>query len=124
MFNSLKQRARQFKTEAFVLYLAVRDPRTPWYTKLFVAGIAAYVFSPIDLIQDFMPVVGFLDDLILVPLGIALAIKLVPSSVLDDCHKQVKKPFTQNKRVGLPAQPLRSSCCSWLRSVVYGATTH
>ena len=61
----LKQRARHLKAETFALYLAARDPRTPWYAKLLVAGIVAYAFSPIDLIPDFVPVLGYLDDLIL-----------------------------------------------------------
>ncbi|WP_281184083.1 YkvA family protein [Trichlorobacter lovleyi] len=97
MLRKLKQRAQHLKTETFVLYLAARDPRTPWYAKLLVASIVAYAFSPIDLIPDFVPVVGYLDDLILVPLGIALAIKLVPNSVLDDCRKQAEKTINNPK---------------------------
>jgi uncharacterized membrane protein YkvA (DUF1232 family) len=80
LLAELKQRAHHLKAETFALYLAARDPRTPWYAKLLVAGIVAYAFSPIDLIPDFVPVLGYLDDLILIPAGIALAIKLVPDS--------------------------------------------
>lgn len=76
--EKLKQRARQLKAETFALYLAARHPDTPWYAKLLVATIVAYAFSPIDLIPDFIPIVGYLDDLVLIPMGIALAIKLVP----------------------------------------------
>jgi len=86
LFARLKQTARRLKAETLVLYLAARDPRTPWYAKLLVAGIVAYALSPIDLIPDFVPVLGYLDDLILVPLGIALAIRLIPDSVLDECR--------------------------------------
>jgi len=82
----LKQRARALRTETYALYLAARDPRTPWYAKLLVAGVVAYALSPIDLIPDFVPILGYLDDLVLLPLGIALAIKLVPDAVLADCR--------------------------------------
>lgn len=87
----LKQRVRHLKTETFALYLAARDPRTPWYAKLIVAGIVAYAFSPIDLIPDFVPVFGYLDDLILIPMGIALAIKLIPDFVLADCRTRAQE---------------------------------
>jgi uncharacterized membrane protein YkvA (DUF1232 family) len=90
----LKRRARYLKTEIYALYLAARDPRTPWYAKLLVAGIVAYAFSPIDLIPDFVPILGYLDDLILLPMGIALAIKLVPDSVLAECRTQAQKPVS------------------------------
>ena len=73
LLAELKQRAHHLKAETFALYLAARDPRTPWYAKLLVAGIVAYAVSPIDLIPDFVPVLGYLDDLILIPAGIALA---------------------------------------------------
>lgn len=95
----LKQRARRLKTETFALYLAARHPRTPWYAKLFVAGIVAYALSPIDLIPDFVPVLGYLDDLILIPAGIALAIKMVPPSVLAECRAQAEKVMSQGKPV-------------------------
>lgn len=90
-FARLKQRARDLKTEAFALYLAARDPRTPWYAKLLVAGIVAYALSPIDLIPDFIPVLGYLDDLILLPLGITLAIRLIPQHVLAECRTRARK---------------------------------
>ena len=99
LFAELKQRAHHLKSETFALYLAARDPRTPWYAKLFVAGIVAYAFSPIDLIPDFVPVLGFLDDLILIPAGIALAIRLVPDSVLADCRAQAQKTVKNGKPV-------------------------
>ncbi|MDR4504127.1 MAG: YkvA family protein [Candidatus Scalindua sp.] len=86
----LKQRTRHLKSESFALFLAARDPGTPWYAKLLVAGIVAYAFSPIDLIPDFVPVLGYLDDLILIPTGIALAIKLVPHSVLAECRARAQ----------------------------------
>ena len=99
LLAELKQRARHLKAETFALYLAARDPRTPWYAKLLVAGIVAYAVSPIDLIPDFVPVLGYLDDLILIPAGIALAVKLVPDSVLTDCRAQAQEIFKNGQPV-------------------------
>lgn len=92
LLAELKERARHLKAETFALYLAARDPRTPWYAKLIVADIVAYAFSPIDLIPDFVPVLGYLDDLILVPMGIALAIKLIPIQFWPSTERGHRKP--------------------------------
>lgn len=89
--DGLKQRARALKAETYVLYLAARHPGTPWYAKLLVAGIVAYAFSPIDLIPDFIPVLGLLDDLVLIPLGIWCAIRLVPAAVLSECRARAQE---------------------------------
>jgi uncharacterized membrane protein YkvA (DUF1232 family) len=86
--EALRRRARRIKTELFAVYLACKDPRTPWYTKAIVAGVVGYAFSPIDLIPDFIPVVGYLDDLVLIPLGLALAAKSIPRAVLADCRRR------------------------------------
>jgi len=83
---TLKERAGRLKADTYALYLVARDPRTPWYAKLLAAVVAAYAFSPVDLIPDFIPVVGYLDDLVIVPAGIWAAVKLVPSEVLVDCR--------------------------------------
>jgi len=95
----LKQRARHFKAETYALYLAARDSRTPWYAKLLVAGIVAYALSPIDLIPDFVPILGYLDDLILIPIGIAFAIKLIPHAVLEECRVQAKETIQNGRPV-------------------------
>lgn len=95
----LKQRARHLKAETVALYLAARDPRTPWYAKLLVAGIVAYALSPIDLIPDFIPVLGYLDDLILIPIGVTLAIKLVPHQVLEECRARAQDTIRNGKPV-------------------------
>lgn len=95
----LKQRARHLKAETLALYLAARDPRTPWFAKLLVAGIVAYAFSPIDLIPDFVPVLGYLDDLLLIPMGIALAIKLIPPSVLAECRARANETLQNGNPV-------------------------
>ena len=99
LLAELKQRARHLKAETLALYLAARDPRTPWYAKLLVAGIVAYALSPIDLIPDFVPVLGYLDDLILIPMGIALAIKLIPHSVLAECRTRAQETLQNGKPV-------------------------
>ena len=80
------QRARTLKREVYALYFAVRDPRVPWYAKALAALVVGYAFSPIDLIPDFIPVVGYLDDLILLPLGVMAVRALVPGPVLDECR--------------------------------------
>jgi uncharacterized membrane protein YkvA (DUF1232 family) len=76
--------AARLKTETSAVYLACRDPRTPWYAKALAILVVGYALSPIDLIPDFIPVLGYLDDMVIVPAGLALAIKLIPSEVLDD----------------------------------------
>jgi uncharacterized membrane protein YkvA (DUF1232 family) len=84
--DKFRARVSHLQNETFALYLAARHPRTPWYAKLFVAGVVAYAISPIDLIPDFIPVLGYLDDLVLVPLGIAVAIRMIPPPVLAECR--------------------------------------
>jgi uncharacterized membrane protein YkvA (DUF1232 family) len=86
MIAGWRQRARRLKQETYALYLAYRDPRVPWYAKLLAACVVAYAFSPIDLIPDFIPVLGALDDLVVVPLGIALSLKLIPPQVMAECR--------------------------------------
>ena len=92
-----KQRARQLKVETYALYLAYRDPRTPWYARLWAACVVAYAFSPIDLIPDPIPVIGYLDDLVLVPLGIMLALKMIPSPVLAECREKAQAAMSQDR---------------------------
>ncbi len=92
-----KQRARELKTETYAVYLAYKDPRTPWYARLFAACVVGYAFSPIDLIPDPIPVLGYLDDLILVPLGIAVALKMLPPPVLAECREKAQAAMSQGK---------------------------
>jgi uncharacterized membrane protein YkvA (DUF1232 family) len=92
-----KQRAKQFKLETWAVYLAYRDPRTPWYARLVAVCVVGYALSPIDLVPDFIPVLGYLDDLILVPLGLALAIKMIPGPVLDECRAKAKLDLDRGK---------------------------
>jgi len=87
MLRRLKKLAGSVKRDVMTLYLAVRDPRVPWHAKAIAALVAAYALSPIDLIPDFIPVLGYLDDLIILPLGILLALKMIPADVLADLRK-------------------------------------
>jgi uncharacterized membrane protein YkvA (DUF1232 family) len=84
MAGSMKQWARSLKRDAHAIYLAARDPRTPWYAKALAIGVAGYALSPIDLIPDFIPVLGYLDDIVIVPLGILAVIKLIPPQVMQE----------------------------------------
>ncbi len=86
MLDRLKTRAHALKKETFAIYLAARDPRTPWYAKALIFLIVAYALSPIDLIPDFVPILGYLDDLLIVPGGIWLAIRLIPPEVLEEAR--------------------------------------
>lgn len=93
----LRQRARQLKAETYALYFAYRDPRVPWYARVVAVCVVGYAFSPIDLIPDVIPVLGYLDDLILVPLGIALAIRLIPPAVLAECRARAQAELRADK---------------------------
>lgn len=84
VISHLKSYAKKLKQNLFVLYLSYKDPRTPWYAKAVAICVVAYAFSPIDLIPDFIPILGYLDDLVIVPLGILLALKLIPSIIIQE----------------------------------------
>lgn len=86
MLSGLKSWASRLKRDTHAIYLASRDPRVPWYAKLLAIAIAAYALSPIDLIPDFIPVIGYLDDLILLPLGIWLVVLLIPGDIMAECR--------------------------------------
>jgi uncharacterized membrane protein YkvA (DUF1232 family) len=88
MIEKLKTHARALKNEAHAVYLAAKDPRTPWYAKALIFFVVAHTFSPIDLIPDFIPVLGYLDDLIITPGGLWLAVKLIPPEVLEEARRQ------------------------------------
>ena len=87
MFSQLRTRARELKREAYAVYLAARDPRTPWYAKALIFFVIAHTFSPIDLIPDFIPVLGYLDDLIITPGGLWLAVRLIPPEVMSEARE-------------------------------------
>ncbi|MEG0821616.1 MAG: DUF1232 domain-containing protein [Burkholderiaceae bacterium] len=100
---ALRQRARLLKAETLALALAASDPRTPWIVKLLVFAAVAYALSPIDLIPDFIPVLGLLDDLVILPLLIGLAIRLTPPAVLADARARAQRTVARGKKWGLIA---------------------
>ena len=94
---------RKFKQETYALYLACRDQRTPWYARLIAAAVVAYAFSSIDLIPDFIPVLGLLDDFVLIPLSVLLVRAIIPAEVMEDCRKRAREVIDQGKQVSWPA---------------------
>ncbi|HUV84424.1 MAG TPA: YkvA family protein [Methanosarcinales archaeon] len=88
MLERLKAKAKEIKHELTALYLAYRHPEVPWYSKLFTAIVIGYALSPIDLIPDFIPILGYLDDLILIPMVIKIALKMIPNHVMIECREQ------------------------------------
>lgn len=98
MLEQLKTKAKQIKNELAALYIAYKHPEVPWYAKVFTALIIGYAISPIDLIPDFIPVLGYLDDLILIPAGIALALKMIPKHIMDECR--IKAAEMDRKSLG------------------------
>jgi uncharacterized membrane protein YkvA (DUF1232 family) len=121
-------RARTLKRDTYALYLAARDPRTPWYARGLAALIVAYAFSPIDLIPDFIPVLGYLDDLLLVPLGVALLLRLVPADVMADARARASVELAGNRPKSYVAAGvialiwilLAAVACVWLWKVLTG----
>jgi uncharacterized membrane protein YkvA (DUF1232 family) len=98
-----KTRARQLQAEVYALYLTCRDPRVPWYAKGVAVCVVSYALSPIDLIPDFIPVLGYLDDLLLIPLGIALALRLIPPVVMVECRERARSELAAGKPVSRAA---------------------
>lgn len=121
MLQSWRLRVRALKQESYALYLAARDLRTPWYTRLIAGVVVAYAFSPLDLIPDFIPILGMLDDLLLVPLGIALAIRLTPAIVLAESRQRAKDAFESGKPVSRVAAIV--IVCVWISLAAVGIAT-
>ncbi len=114
MKDRLKEWARFVKRDIHALYLASRDPRVPWYAKALAIVVAAYALSPIDLIPDFIPVIGYLDDLIILPLGILLVVRLIPPPVMAECRERAaqaqSRPTSRTAAVVI--------ICIWIASIV------
>ena len=98
-WEAWKQRARKLTAQTYALYLAYRHPGTPWYAKVFAALVVGYVFSPIDPIPDFIPGVGLLDELVVVPIVVLLARKMIPSAVFAECQEKAREVEEAEKRV-------------------------
>ena len=101
--SRLKQWARNVKRDVHALYLAARDPRVPWYAKAVALAVAAYALSPLDLIPDFVPVLGYLDDIIIVPLGILLAIRLIPPQIMAEHRAAASAAAPSTSRIAAAA---------------------
>lgn len=97
MFDKIKTWARSLKRQIFTLYFACKDERVPWHVKVFTACVVAYAFSPIDIIPDFIPILGYLDDVILVPIGVMIALKMIPKNVLADCEVKAEEMMKNGK---------------------------
>jgi uncharacterized membrane protein YkvA (DUF1232 family) len=113
MAGTLKSWARSITRDVHALYLASGDPRVPWYAKVLAVAVAGYAFSPIDLIPDFIPVLGYLDDLIIVPLGMLVVIRLIPPEVMAD-HRATaaaaqQRPVSRKAAVAID--------CIWIASI-------
>jgi uncharacterized membrane protein YkvA (DUF1232 family) len=100
LLAKLRTEARRLKGEVHALYEAARHPGTPWYAKVFIVAIVAYALSPIDLIPDFIPVLGFLDEIILLPIGIALAVRMIPPDVMAECRARGAAASGHTSRLG------------------------
>ena len=101
--DKLRDKAKRLKNEITAIFLALKDKRTLLLAKIMIGLTISYALSPIDLIPDFIPILGYLDDLVILPLMITISIKLIPEYVLIECRNRVKKNYQINKRVGLPS---------------------
>jgi uncharacterized membrane protein YkvA (DUF1232 family) len=119
MIEKLKSRARALKQESYAIYLATRDPRTPWYAKALIFFVVAHTFSPIDLIPDFIPVLGYLDDLIITPGGIWLAVRLIPPEVLEEV-RAIAATQSLDRRVGIVGAGI--IILIWILAIIWSAS--
>ena len=119
LMQNLQKRARALKNETLALYLAARDPRVPWYAKALAAAIVAYALSPIDLIPDFIPILGYLDDLIIIPLGIALVLRMIPTAILEECRERARSELAGSRPVSRTAAVV--IVMLWILSVAFTA---
>ena len=117
--STLRQRARQLKAEVLALFLAARHPGTPWYAKAFLIAIVAYALSPIDLIPDFIPVLGFVDEIVLLPFAIALAVKMIPAGVMEECRARAREERPDVTRAGRVGAAL--IVLLWLALIAFAA---
>lgn len=116
--DRLRARAQDLKAWTYALYAAYRDPRVPWYARVFALCVVAYALSPIDLVPDFVPVLGYLDDLILIPLGISLALRMIPPEVLAEHRERGRLLAAEGKPVGRTAAVF--VVLIWLALIVAG----
>ena len=125
MFSRIKAWARRIKQDGHAIYLASRDRRVPWYAKVLAIAIAAYALSPVDLIPDFIPVLGYLDDLIILPLGILLVVSLIPAEVMVEYRAKAAEAMARpTSRAGMVAIILLwisgAVALAWVGYVLWG----
>ena len=104
--SRLRDKAKSLKVELSAIYLALKDRRTPISAKILIAVTISYALSPIDLIPDFIPVLGLVDDLLIIPLMITLSLKLIPKDVMNECRKKAESAMQINKKLGIYAAVL------------------
>lgn len=119
MRTTLQRWARQMKTQLSALYLAYQDPRTPWYARVFAFAVVAYAFSPIDLIPDMIPLLGYLDDVILLPVGIYIALRLIPAPVMAEAQLRAA---TSGQRTPVSRVAAVAVIATWLLALLLVAT--
>jgi uncharacterized membrane protein YkvA (DUF1232 family) len=119
-----KQRARQLKVEVYAIYLAYRDPRVPWYARIFAACVVGYAFSPIDFIPDPIPVLGYLDDLVLIPLGVKVALSMIPADVMTESRDKAQEIIRQGKPVNRVAAVVIIAIWLLLAALVIALMVH
>ena len=117
--RQLKDWARTTRRDAHAVYLAARDPRTPWYTKALAIFVAGYALSPIDLIPDFVPILGYVDDVVLVPLGIAAVVAMIPAEVMAEhraaAARAAEQPMSRAAAIVITSIWMVSvAACVWL----------
>lgn len=112
--NAWKARAKALRREVYALYLCSRHPKTPLYAKLVALLIVGYALSPIDLIPDFIPVLGYIDDLVLIPFGIALLIRMMPKDVIQECRQKAQSPPANQPRIWTGAAMV---VCIWILTI-------
>jgi uncharacterized membrane protein YkvA (DUF1232 family) len=121
--EKVKAWAKNLKRQTLVLYLAYKDNRVSWYAKVFIVCVVSYAFSPIDLIPDFIPILGYLDDVIIVPLGIMFALKMIPQDVITTCEVKAKSMMKNRKPknwiVGVLIVLIWSMIILWMISEAY-----
>lgn len=118
LFEKLRSQARALKNEVHAISLAARDPRTPWYAKALIFFVVAHTFSPIDLIPDFIPVVGYLDDLLITPVGIWLAVQLIPAEVLEEARTSATAQSVDGRVIIIGAG---ITLFVWILAIIWGA---
>ncbi len=117
LIEQWKGQAQKLKIETYALYLAYRDPRVPLHARVFAGCVVGYAFSPIDLIPDFIPVIGYLDDLILVPLGIKIALSMIPENVMRESREKAREIIQQGRPVSWVAAVIIISI--WLLLAIF-----